>query len=69
MIRNIEFAHSNIQVPFISCKLTGLVRIELLQKIHDGNELDDSEQKNGSGFIIVSNKYARKLPMRIQPFL
>ena len=50
MIRNIEFAHSNIQVPFISCKLTGLVRIELLQKIHDGNELDDSEQKEWERF-------------------
>jgi len=50
MIRNIEFAHSNNYVPFISCKLSGLVRFSLLQKIHDDIALNDIEQKEWDRF-------------------
>lgn len=44
MIRVIEFASQNATVPIISCKVTGLGRFELLEKM-DRNETLDANEK------------------------
>lgn len=44
-IRAIKFANENHTVPVISCKVTGLARYELLEKLNDGTALTDAEQE------------------------
>jgi len=43
-IRAVEFAASNVAVPVISTKITGMVDNDILIKLQDGKELDDAEQ-------------------------
>lgn len=43
-IRSIEFASTNTMVPVVSCKITGLTRFALLEKMHKGEPLSDSEK-------------------------
>lgn len=43
-IKSIEFASTNTMVPVISCKITGLTRFDLLEKMHRGDSLSETEQ-------------------------
>ncbi len=60
MIRNLEFAKSNTYIPFISCKLTGLARFGLLEKIHAGLELTPAEQEEWQRFHDRFEKICQK---------
>lgn len=44
-IRAIKFANENLSVPVVSCKITGLARFEILEKLQEGIELSDEEQE------------------------
>jgi proline dehydrogenase len=44
-IRAIQYAASQENIPFISVKVTGFARFALLEKIHAGEHLTNSEQK------------------------
>ncbi len=44
MLKEIEFASKNPYVPLISCKLTGLGRFELYEKIQRGDALQPEEE-------------------------
>lgn len=44
-IRAIHFAGRQGNIPFISVKITGYARFELLEKKHEGKELTNEEQK------------------------
>jgi proline dehydrogenase len=44
MLRVVEFAGKNPTVPVISCKVTGLARFELLEKLDRKETLDEAEQ-------------------------
>lgn len=44
MLREIDFARENEFVPLISCKLTGLGRFELYEKVQQGEELTSTER-------------------------
>jgi len=61
LIKIIQFAKSRntggkINVPFLSCKVTGLTPFSLLEKINDGSELTESEQKEKTA--LYSRMYA-----------
>lgn len=45
LINTIEFARNNPNIPFISCKVTGLTRFALLEKMQSGEELNAAEKK------------------------
>ena len=45
MIREIAFARDNAYVPLISCKMTGLGRFELYEKVQRGDSLTAEEEK------------------------
>lgn len=44
-MRAVRFAHENDTVPVISTKITGLARLELLEKVQVGDKLTDNEQR------------------------
>ena len=44
-LRAVEMAASNESVPMVSTKLTGLVDIKILQKLHYGETLNEGEQR------------------------
>ena len=44
-IKAIQYAASQKNIPFIPIKLTGFARFSLLEKIHSGNNLTESETK------------------------
>ncbi|WP_111598128.1 proline dehydrogenase family protein [Chitinophaga skermanii] len=44
-IRAIQFAASKPNVPFVSIKITGFARFSLLEKLHAGETLTESEQQ------------------------
>lgn len=43
LIRATQFAGHYGNIPFISCKITGLARFTLLEKLHDGTALNEAE--------------------------
>jgi len=43
-IKAIEYAASKKSIPFISLKITGFARFKLLERVHEGAKLSESEQ-------------------------
>jgi proline dehydrogenase len=43
-IKAIEYAASKKSIPFISLKITGFARFRLLERVHEGAKLSESEQ-------------------------
>ncbi len=44
-IKAIEYAESRKSIPFISVKITGFARFQLMEKVHAGAQLTDSERQ------------------------
>ena len=44
-IRCIEYADAHAAVPYVSCKITGYAPFDLLEKLNDGDLLDDDEMQ------------------------
>lgn len=44
MKREIDFAKARPGIPCISCKVTGMARFDLLEKLHEGDQLTADEQ-------------------------
>ena len=42
-IRCIEYADAHAAVPYVSCKITGYAPFDLLEKLNDGEPLDEEE--------------------------
>lgn len=55
-IKSIEFASTNTMVPVVSCKITGLTRFALLEKMHRGDTLSESEQAEAERSLNRLNK-------------
>ncbi len=69
-IRAMEFAASNMSVPVVSSKFTGLVKNEILEKMHDGKKLSDQEQLEYKKFEkraddIAAAAYKHKVAMYV----
>lgn len=45
-IKAIEYAAGKKNIPFISIKITGFAKFALLEKVHAGDKLSDTEQKD-----------------------
>jgi proline dehydrogenase len=45
MFREIKFASTNPNIPYVSCKLTGLFRFELLEKLQNKETLSEEEKQ------------------------
>jgi proline dehydrogenase len=59
-IRAVEMAASNISVPVVSSKLTGLADNGLLEKVQEGKELDAGDQHDYNKFLERVNAICSK---------
>jgi len=50
-LRAIDFAHQNPNIPVVSTKITGLARFALLEKVHNEEPLNDSEDEEWNNVI------------------
>lgn len=53
IIRTVEFAHENRNIPFSAFKITGIGRFDLLAKVSEGDELTSNEK---SEFSLITDR-------------
>ena len=60
LMKIMDFAGTHPDVPIISCKLTGLIKFEILEKLHIGTALTEEEQQEYERFYSRVNKICAK---------